>query len=238
MDKDGLHLSLTRDAARAATAISARGARLALGAGVAFFVTFALAHLARADLDPSWQPISVYAIGAYGWMMTLAFLLWGVSPIGVFVALRPQVRTRSGRMGLACLLIGAGGPLLAAFFPADSLSAETMSTTGRLHELGAVLGDGIPLAAAFLTWSLLRNNPSWRPARLALISTAALTWVGVVTLTACLALYLPRHGGRLGPSVPMGWPSRLLIVAEVTWLMIAAAFATKVAGEKTSGEER
>jgi hypothetical protein len=222
-------MSVTDDAPRGAAPISAFAAKLALGAGVGFLVGFALAHLAKADLDPSWQPISMYAIGTHGWVMTLAFLLWGLSPIGLFVALRPGVRTWGGRVGLAFLFIGGSGPILAAFFPTDSISAETMTLTGRLHELGAVLGDGIPIATAVLTWSLLRNNPGWRPARLPLVLATVLTWVGVVTLTACLAVYLPRHGGRLGPEVPIGWPSRLMIVAQVAWLIIAAARAVKEA---------
>jgi hypothetical protein len=141
-------MSETHDASRRATPISEPAAKLALGAGVGFFVTFAFAHVAKPDLDPSWQPISMYAIGTHGWVMTLAFLLWGLSPIGLFVALRPRLRTWGGRVGLAFLFIGGSGPILAAVFPTDSISAGTMTLTGRLHEIGAVLGDGIPIATA------------------------------------------------------------------------------------------
>jgi hypothetical protein len=224
-------MSLTTAAPPEAREVSPQAATFAHAVSVGFLVTFALAHLARPDLDPSWQPISVYALGGRGWLMTLAFLVWGLAPIVSFVALRPHVRTRGGRIGLACLLIGASGPLLAAIFPMDSTSTsgDGMTTSGQLHSLGAVLGDGILVATALLTWSLVRHNPAWWSARWPLIWAATLTWVGAFVLTFCLAAYLPRNGGHLGPEVPMGWPSRLMIVAEVAWLIIAARFAAGLA---------
>ena len=60
-------------------------------------------------------------------------------------------------------LIGAAGPIPAALFPTDPIATppDAMTTGGMIHALGAVLGDGIPIAATLLTLSLIRNNPTW-----------------------------------------------------------------------------
>jgi hypothetical protein len=200
----------------------------ALAAGGSFLVLFALLHVVRRDLDPSWRPISEYALGGTGWLMTAAFLLWSASAVLLFWALRPHVSTLGGRIGLGFLLVGAAGPLLAALFPMDPLGAEGRSTAGALHELGAVLSDGVPIAAALLTWGLVRHNPAWSAARRPLVTTAFLAWVGVVLFSVMLAVLLPRHGGHLGPEVTVGWPARLMITAYVLWIVTAAWHARRL----------
>src|SRR5262245_49529813 len=136
--------------------------------------------LLKPELDPSWQPISEYALGSFGWLMTLAFLAWGFAALGAVVALRPHVHTRVGRVGLGFLVIGAAGPLLAGIFPADPATTppDAMTFTGVLHSLGAVLGDGLPIGAALITWSLVRKNPAWTPFRRSLVTATLLAWLG------------------------------------------------------------
>jgi hypothetical protein len=104
-------------AAKPGTAISPAAARLSLVSGATFVVLLAALHFVRPDLDPSWRAISEYALGDYGWIMTIAFLTWGLSAISLFVTIRSQIHTFFGRIGLAFLLIGAAGPILAALFP-------------------------------------------------------------------------------------------------------------------------
>jgi hypothetical protein len=43
-----------------------RAAGIATTAAGAFVVLLVAAHLAKSDLDPSWQPISAYALGSFG----------------------------------------------------------------------------------------------------------------------------------------------------------------------------
>jgi hypothetical protein len=212
---------------RTAAPTSLPAARLALGAAGAFLFLLSAAHLAKPDLDPSWRPISEYALGDFGWVMTLAFLSWGLSAIGVFVALRSHVPTRGGRIGLAFLLVGGAGPILAGIFPTDPITTapDAMTTTGSLHSLGAVLADGIPIGAALITWSLVRKNPAWAPARRHLVLVTVLAWIGFAVLTVSMAVLLPESGGQLGPDVPVGWPGRFLVAAYAAWLLVAAGSA-------------
>jgi hypothetical protein len=60
--------------ARPVMAISRIAARLSFAGAATFVVLLAALHFIKPELDPSWQFISEYAIGDYGWIMLLAFL--------------------------------------------------------------------------------------------------------------------------------------------------------------------
>jgi hypothetical protein len=198
--------------------------------GATFIVLLAALHFIKSDLDPSWRAISEYALGDYGWVMIIAFLAWGLSALSAFVALRSQIHTLAGRVGLGFLLIGAAGPILAGLFPTDPITtpADAMTTTGTIHALGAVLGDAIPVAATLLTLSLVRKSPAWSSVRKPLIWATALAWVGFVVLTVSMLLLLPQHGGQLGPEVLVGWQNRFMVLAYAAWPMTAAWCALRV----------
>ncbi len=156
---------------------SLTAARLCVGAAAAFVVLLAALHLLRPELDPSWRFISEYEIGAFGWLMRLAFLSLAVSYVALFIALRPQLRTLGGYLGLACLLISAAGLTLAAVFRTDPIttSPNAMTTSGQLHSLGGTLGFAMPLASVIISWSLARN-PAWFSARRSLLWAAGGNW--------------------------------------------------------------
>src|SRR5215213_5372226 len=101
-----------------ATAISLVAARLSFAAAATFLVLLAALHLIKPELDPSWRVVSEYEIGRYGWMMVLAFLSLAFSCVTLFVAIRSQIRTIGGRIGLALLLVSAAGMTIAALFTA------------------------------------------------------------------------------------------------------------------------
>jgi hypothetical protein len=217
-------LSQPAAAVRPVTAISLPAARLSLLCGALFVVLLAALHFVRPDLDPSWRVISEYALGKYGWMMTVAFLALGLSAISLFVAIRSQVGNLLGKIGLAFLLVGAAGPILAGLFTTDPITVpmDEVSSSGMLHSTGALLTDGILIAATLLTLSLLRVNPNWSAVRTPLVLATVLAWVFAVAFTASMAILLPANGGQLGPQVTVGWQGRLSIVAYAAWLMTAA----------------
>src|SRR5262245_38760307 len=66
----------------------------AAGASVAFIILYHVLMFAlifiRPDIDPSWHTISEYAIGPWGWVMSLAFITGGVSYALLFVAIAQE----------------------------------------------------------------------------------------------------------------------------------------------------
>jgi Protein of unknown function (DUF998) len=228
------------DAVRAkpVTAISRTAALVAIAGAVAFAVLLASLHLINPELDPSWHFISEYAIGRYGWMMVLAFLSLALGYVGLFVAIRSQLRTITGRIGLALLLVSALGLTIAAIFTTDpiTVSKDAVTTEGTLHNLGGTIGIAMPFAAALVGWKLARN-PAWSSAKRPLLWATGLALVAFVVSFVSLVVMLSQSNGKFGPDVFVGWPNRIEIVAYSAWLMVTAWQAIRVHGQRPSTEE-
>jgi hypothetical protein len=85
---------------------------------------------------------------------------------------------------------------------------------------------GVPVAAAFISWSLSRNQ-AWASVKRSVLWAAALTWVGVLGFSLAMPLMLQGQDG-FGPDVPIGWPNRFLIVTYCVWLLVAAGQAVRL----------
>lgn len=187
---------------------------LAIGAAGAVAISMILVQLARPDLDPTWRPISDYALGDHGWLMTLAFFAWGVAVLAATARLLPIVRGRLGRAALILLGLGGLGPIVAGIFPGQDAAAPSagVGVSATLHGVGAVLGDGVPLGALLLTIAVCTGRERLAP-RVPLAVTAGLALAAVGWVTASLAIYAPT--GQLGPDTSVGWANRGLVVAHL-----------------------
>jgi len=218
------------DVAKPLTAIPATSARLSLAAAATFLVLVAALHVIKPEFDPSWRFISEYAIGDYGWMMVLAFLSLALSCVTSFIAIRSQIGTAGGKIGLALLLAVAAALATAGIFVMDPITAskDELTTHGNLHGLASMVGiPGLPIAAVLISRSLARNQ-AWLSARRSLRWTAHLTWITLLLMFATMAVMLPHNDGAFGPDVLIGWPNRLLVGAYSGWLMVVAWHATQL----------
>ncbi len=93
--------------ARPVTVIPRTAARLSFAAAATFVLLLAALHFIKPEVDPSWRMVSEYGIGRYGWVMVLAFLSLALSCVTSFGAIRSQIRTIGGKIGLAVLLVSA-----------------------------------------------------------------------------------------------------------------------------------
>lgn len=218
--------------ARPVTAISANATQVSFAAAATFVVLLAALHVIKAELDPAWHFISEYAIGDYGWIMALAFLSLALSYIALFIAIRSQIRSIGGYIGLACLLISAAGLILAAIFTTDPITAsqEAMTTEGKLHSLGGTLGMAMPFAAVLVSWSLARN-PAWSSARRPVLWVAGLAFIGFLVSIVSLITMIPSDG-QFGPGVSVGWPLRFEILTYCIWLMVVAWQAARLSRQR------
>jgi hypothetical protein len=194
-------------------------ALLSLSAVAAFVFLLAALHILEPELDPSWHFISEYELGEYGWLMRLAFISLGVSCVSLGVALFPHLNGVSGYLGLLLLLLSATGMTIAGIFLTDPLNG-LRTAHGGLHETGAML-DQLPFAALLINWRLSRNE-GWSSRRWLLASTAVLPLLGLAIFIASLSVMLPRNGGHVGPETLVGWPNRIMILAQCAWLISLA----------------
>jgi len=200
--------------AKPVAAVSSTAALLSFAAAATFVVLLAALHFIKPELDRSWHFISEYAIGDYGWMMVVAFLPLALSYVSLFVAIRSQLWTIVGRIGLALLLVSALGSTIAAIFTTDpiTVSEEAVTPEGDLHNLGGALGIAMPFAAGLIGWRLARN-PAWSSAKRPLLWASGLTLVAFLVSFVSPGVMVSQSGGKFGPEVLVGWPNRFEVVA-------------------------
>jgi hypothetical protein len=204
-----------------AAPISRTAARLSFAAAGTLLVAVVALHFLEPGFDPSWRMVSEYALGRYGWLLTLGFLAWAASYASLVVAVRPHIRTTGGMIGLIWLLVNALGATMGAIFPIDPItsSPDAGTTSGILHGVGALLGiPTFPIAVTLISRSLLRN-PAWASSRRSLVWMVGLVWLSIAVFVIAMAT---MFRGTMGPEVLIGWPNRLLILADSAWVMVVA----------------
>lgn len=193
-------------------AISLTAAHVSLASAVATIVLLAALHILSPEFDPSWRMVSEYALGGYGWVLSLMFLTWALSCISLFFAIRSQIHTSGGKIGLGLLLVSAVGMVMAAIF----------DVRHSLHGLATMIGNPPFLIAAILISITLIREPAWASVRRSLLWTANLPWMSVALMVAMLFMGLSQSGGEFGPGVLIGWPNRLAVVTYCVWLIVVA----------------
>ena len=225
-------MTSTSDAGEASPA-----ARWAIAAALGWQALLVALIFLRPDLDPSWHTISEWALGRYGWLMVLAFILSATSYALLFVALRSQVSVWWGRVGLWILLLCAICTAGVGVFVTDPMPltpARPLTTSGVVHIVsGAAAAVLLPFAALLINLGLALRNPAWRPARRLLSWIAPLPFIALLGSALHLALFvMPLGVGAYGPGVQIGWPPRLVFLAYTAWLITVAWQALRRVGRR------
>jgi hypothetical protein len=187
-------------------------------------------HVLSPEFAPSWRMISEYALGQYGWVLSLMFLSLGMGPWALVVAIWSQVPTRAGQVGLWLLIFAGLGGAMASVF-------DITHETG--HGIAGLLGVvGFPIGALLVSVSLGRIQ-TWHGARRRLLWIANLSWGSVVLMMVTLAImtiqvananggHLPQHAPKsLPPGVLAldGWADRLIVLTNCAWVLLVACHA-------------
>jgi hypothetical protein len=193
---------------------------LSFWAGITFITILAMLHLLKPDIEPSWNFISEYQVGRFGWLMSLAFVSLGSCCLFLAIALWKEINL-AGKVGIVMLILSAAGMFIAAIFKTDPLntSPELVTQSGMLHQLGAML-DQIPFAALLITIALFRKK-QWQINRWMLILSLILVWFGMIYFIASIRIHFPADG-KFGPGVLVGWQNRIMIVTQALWLILVA----------------
>lgn len=187
-------------------------------AGLGFIVLLFLLHFIKPEIDPSWNFISEYQIGRFGWLMQLAFIFLASSCLFMVIALWKPFNI-VGKIGLIMLLLSAIGMVIAAIFKTDPLNTapELLTQSGKLHQLGAML-DQIPFAVVLITVALFRKK-EWQVNRLLQLILLLLVWFGFIYFVGSIKAQFPSDG-KFGPSVLIGWQNRIMILTQALWLSV------------------
>ncbi|HEX4883780.1 MAG TPA: DUF998 domain-containing protein [Casimicrobiaceae bacterium] len=205
--------------APAAAAPAAGGVALAsAGATLLTFVLIVALHVLKPELAPSSRFVSEYAIGPYGGIMRVAFVLWALACATLAVGIRGTLGTRRARVGSAVLLVAAVALVVAGVFAQDPVTTKPGEGTlaGTLHAAASLVGiPAIPLAA------LLLGKPLGASDDRLLRTTTHLAWMSLLAMMAYLGWAVPRAGG-FTPEVHAGAMNRLVVAAYLGWQLVAA----------------
>lgn len=170
------------------------------------------------------------------------FLSWGISSWALTAAIWSQVKTKTGKVGLWLLIVAGIGEAMASVF-------DVTHDTG--HSIAGLLGvGGFPVAALLLSVGL-GHTEEWVGTRRTLLWIANLSWISVVLLIATLVLmtmqlaranggHLPQHAPKSLPPGVLGldgWANRLIVLANCSWVFVAAWHAIKVRQNRDQGKE-
>jgi hypothetical membrane protein len=206
--------------------------RIALAAAGVTVVLFGLLHILSPEFDPAWRMVSEYANGSYGWVLSLFFVAWGVSSLALAYYLRPQLKTRGGKIGLVLLALAGVGQLLAAVFDVNH----------PMHDLvGNVAIPSFAVAALLIGKSLSKTAP-WATVKKPLMHLTHLTWVSVVLLVisfvVLISTYMQSGGDTTagtkittlpdGVIAVVGWTNRLLVIVFAAWTAAVAWWAIRL----------
>jgi hypothetical protein len=175
-----------------------------------YLLNLAALHFLRTDVNPMVEPVSNYAVGAYGFLSTAANIGSGLAALALTLGLYLSIAS-PGRSRVGLFLLGLFGvsELLAAIFPIDVGAQAT--TIGTIHNIvGNIAFFGFLAAVILLSWSMGKDE-QWRSIRRPALALA-LVVLGMAVLTIVSA--------NIG--IGFGVGQRLFNVTSMGWMLLVA----------------
>jgi len=208
------HIPVTRQARQVALL-----ALIAIGGIVYFVVTVVVLHFLRPEYNPINHAVSNYAVGPYGYLMTVAFYALALSVFSLAFGLTRSIAlTNLSRVAVLLLCFASIGMVVMGIFPGDVHALHPPATiTGVIHWTAAGLSFLSIMIAAFLLSSSFRTDVRWQACQhrcfvLALAMVGALLLYGILALVGWIGI-----GQRIYIAVCLLWllvlARRLLLIA-------------------------
>jgi hypothetical protein len=195
-------------------------ARLALLATVVLIAVYVVLDVVAQLLPPHYDAISQaesdLAVGPYGYVMTLNFVVRGVLSLSFLVGLSAATTlgTRS-RLGVALMAVWGVGAFVLAASPTDISATET-TAHGKLHLLVAFLAFLAAAAGELLLSRHFPEEPRLRPIAGGAQLLAALGAVSVVLLFVGAGVpFLLHHAFGLLERIFLGFVLAWILVVSV-----------------------
>lgn len=195
----------------------------ALGTGSAlciayFLLALGLLHYLRPDYAPAKHMISDYAVGAFGWLMTSAFVALSISCLMLMLGLAATgPRALPARIGVALLGAAFCGLVVTAIFPTD-LPGSPETASGDIHNATFLLNVGSLLSATVLLTASFFRDARWRSVGPVAVLLAALVVAAFVLQFVSLR-----------PGSPYGLANRTFVITLLSWLMLVSLRLRSVA---------
>ncbi|MGO8948792.1 MAG: DUF998 domain-containing protein [Ktedonobacterales bacterium] len=165
---------------------------LLIGTVIGGIIVTALLEVIVQLLPPHFSPISQsesdLALGPFGYLMTLNFVLRGVVMLLFIAAFMNVVPKESrSRSGLILLGVSAVGKLILAFVPTD-LTSPPHTVHGAIHALVALASFFCGALGVLLMARALRHSPTVRPSQRILMGLAVVTLIWSLVVIGTVAV--------------------------------------------------
>jgi hypothetical protein len=201
-----------------------RWSRAATAAFLASAVMIAVLHVLRSDLDPVRRRLSEYAVGQFGWLMTAAFVVFGVGLCALGRGVRATGATAPSMRVLHALLAVAGvGMILSGIFETQ-IGPGSVAWREVIHSQASASAFMALIAAALLSATVARDAMAWGASRAAADAVTALATVSAVISPL-------THDGPWA-----GLVQRLSYAAVLCWLLLAARATARETARATVRE--
>ncbi|HEX3722982.1 MAG TPA: DUF998 domain-containing protein [Nitrolancea sp.] len=186
-------------------------ARLTIAGIVLYLILDVIAQLLPPHYSPIHQAESDLAVGHYGYVMTINFVVRGFLSFALLFSLTHELPLPAhSRFGQIALGIWSAGAFLLALFPADVTSGHH-TFHGVVHIVVAVIAFA-SVATAEVLISRKLSTTNWPAKTRALFTTLAL-WTALTLLLLALSSARPRVGGLF---------ERLFIASALLWMLMVA----------------
>jgi hypothetical protein len=191
-------------------------------AGVSyFFATILAMHFIQPDLRPIDHTISEYALGRWGWLMTLGWVVGGVAVLALALGLRRSLTpSTTVRVSIGLMVLsGLVGFIASGLFRTDVPDAEGITGytgSGQLHDVAGLIGFLALLVGAFILATVFAQDPRWSPMA---GPTRWFAWAMLGWLVVRVAVAVAQLVGSGGLVQRIVWPIMLGWLALVGWRM-------------------
>lgn len=190
---------------------------------VGFILILLLLHLLDSSVNPKWQPISEYALGNFGLLMNLAFILFGVSFVFLGISIFKKSSNIGAKIGAVLLILSSIGNFITGFFNTDPIATkpDNISTSGEIHSIAASFLGFMILATIFITIQFYKQN-SLKPYKKPMLIITVMLWFSELTLVGVMGYYLSETNGMISEETPIGWYGRIVIILCAIWCYMCA----------------
>jgi hypothetical protein len=198
-------------------------------AGIAYFTVVLVGlHFLHTDVNPLARPVSDYAVGRYGNVMTSAFLAMSISAPALAFALRGGLaESTQSRIGLILLALFGVSTLLAAVFPIDP-QYYAPTTHGKIHHINGSLGFLALTVGVTLISRTFAHDEDWSSRYQPAITLSVLM---IASFVAMPVNFIPGLGFG-------GLAQRIFLAAFVAWFLLVASHIREPAPEEQEEEPR
>ena len=184
--------------------------------GFAYFtVSLGALHLLRSDYDPVGQTVSQYAVGPYGYLITISFFALGPAVLALAVGLvrgvSPPPRVAAGFLAVAGVAV-----IVVGVFPVDR-APSAMPLSEMVHDSAYMASFVATLVAMIVLTAHLKRDRRWRSVR-------RLSLVLAVIASVDLAAFVTGADAEW-----RGIVQRLGIGTILAWLLLMSARLRSVA---------